>query len=172
MNRLNILTFPDPRLRKKAVAITNFDSALEKKAKNMLFTMYEDKGIGLAATQVDIHERLIVIDLSEDRSEPIFIVNPSYKVLDDTPVISKEGCLSIPTFQQEVPRAKEIELSYQNLKGQAEKFVADGLMSYCIQHEVDHLNGILFIDYLSKLKRDMIIKKLVKNKKELNKIVL
>ena len=100
MNRLNILTFPDPRLRKKALAITNFDSALEKKAKNMLFTMYEDKGIGLAATQVDIHERLIVIDLSEDRSEPIFIVNPSYKVLDDTPVISKEGCLSIPTFQQ------------------------------------------------------------------------
>jgi peptide deformylase len=85
MNRLNILTFPDPRLRKKAVAITNFDSALEKKAKNMLFTMYEDKGIGLAATQVDIHERLIVIDLSEDRSEPIFIVNPSYKILDDTP---------------------------------------------------------------------------------------
>ena len=88
MNRLNILTFPDPRLRKKAASITNFDDVLEKKAKDMLFTMYEDKGIGLAATQVDIHERLIVIDLSEDRSEPIFIVNPSYEVLDDTQVIS------------------------------------------------------------------------------------
>ncbi len=169
MNRLDILTFPDPRLRKKAVAITNFDSALEKKAKDMLFTMYEDKGIGLAATQVDIHERLIVIDLSEDRSEPIFIVNPSYKVLDDTQVISKEGCLSIPTFQQEVPRAKEIELSYKNLNGEDERLVADGLMSYCIQHEVDHLDGKLLVDYASSLKRGRIKEKLMKLKDGKNK---
>ena len=117
MNRLNILTFPDPRLRKKAIPITAFDKDLEKKADDMLFTMYEDKGIGLAATQVDIHERLIVIDLSEDRSEPLIIINPSYTVLDDTLEVSKEGCLSIPTFQQEVPRAKEIELTYQDLHG-------------------------------------------------------
>ena len=118
MNRLNILTFPDPRLRKKAVPITTFDKDLEKKAEDMLFTMYEDRGIGLAATQVNIHERLIVMDLTEDRSDPLVIVNPSYEILDDSLEISKEGCLSIPTFQQEVPRAKEIELTYQDLKGQ------------------------------------------------------
>ena len=130
MNRLNILTFPDPRLRKKAIPITAFDKDLEKKADDMLFTMYEDKGIGLAATQVDIHERLIVIDLSEDRSEPLIIINPSYIVLDDTLEFSKEGCLSIPTFQQEVPRAKEIELTYQDLHGREQKLIADGLLGY------------------------------------------
>ena len=107
MNRLNILTFPDPRLRKKAVPITTSDTDLEKKAEDMLFTMYEDRGIGLAATQVNIHERLIVMDLTEDRSDPLVIVNPSYEILDDSLEISKEGCLSIPTFQQEVPRAKK-----------------------------------------------------------------
>ena len=169
MNRLNILTFPDPRLRKKASTITSFDEDLQKKAEDMLFTMYEDKGIGLAATQVDIHERLIVIDLSEDRSDPIFIVNPSYEVLDDTQEMSKEGCLSIPTFQQEVPRAKEIELSYQNLKGEREKLVADGLLGYCIQHEVDHLNGKLLVDYASSLKRGRIKEKLTKMKDGKNK---
>ena len=169
MNRLNILTFPDPRLRKKASTITSFDADLQKKAEDMLFTMYEDKGIGLAATQVDIHERLIVIDLSEDRSDPIFIVNPSYEVLDDTQEISKEGCLSIPTFQQEVPRAKEIEVSYQNLKGESEKLIADGLLGYCIQHEVDHLNGKLLVDYASSLKRGRIKEKLTKMKDGKNK---
>ena len=169
MNRLNILTFPDPRLRKKASTITSFDEDLQKKAEDMLFTMYEDKGIGLAATQVDIHERLIVIDLSEDRSDPIFIVNPSYEVLDDTQEISKEGCLSIPTFQQEVPRAKEIELSYQNLKGENEKLIADGLLGYCIQHEIDHLNGKLLVDYASSLKRGRIKEKLTKMKDGKNK---
>tara|TARA_Y100000287_G_scaffold6091_1_gene4918 strand:- start:1989 stop:2501 length:513 start_codon:yes stop_codon:yes gene_type:complete len=169
MNRLNILTFPDPRLRKKASTITSFDEDLQKKAEDMLFTMYEDKGIGLAATQVDIHERLIVIDLSEDRSNPIFIVNPSYEVLDDTQEISKEGCLSIPTFQQEVPRAKEIELSYQNLKGENEKLIADGLLGYCIQHEIDHLNGKLLVDYASSLKRGRIKEKLTKMKDGKNK---
>jgi|TARA_B100001094_G_C18194914_1_gene810061 peptide deformylase len=169
MNRLNILTFPDPRLRKKAAPITNFDSGLEKKANDMLFTMYEDKGIGLAATQVDIHERLIVIDLSEDRSDPIFIVNPSFVVLDNTQETSKEGCLSIPTFQQEVPRAKEIELSYQNLRGESEKLVADGLLGYCIQHEIDHLNGKLLVDYSSSLKRGRIKDKLMKMKDGKNK---
>ena len=146
MNRLNILTFPDPRLRKKAIPITAFDKDLEKKADDMLFTMYEDKGIGLAATQVDIHERLIVIDLSEDRSEPLIIINPSYTVLDDTLEVSKEGCLSIPTFQQEVPRAKEIELTYQDLHGREQKLIADGLLGYCIQHEIDHLFGKLYVD--------------------------
>jgi len=169
MNRLNILTFPDPRLRKKAIPITAFDKDLEKKADDMLFTMYEDKGIGLAATQVDIHERLIVIDLSEDRSEPLIIINPSYIVLDDTLEVSKEGCLSIPTFQQEVPRAKEIELTYQDLHGREQKLIADGLLGYCIQHEIDHLNGKLLVDYASSLKRSRIKEKLMKSKDVKNK---
>ena len=166
MNRLNILTFPDPRLRKKAVPITTFDKDLEKKAKDMLFTMYEDRGIGLAATQVDIHERLIVIDISEDKSDPLVIINPTYKVLDDTLEVSKEGCLSIPTFQQEVQRAKEIELSYQDLNGEQQKLIADGLLGYCIQHEIDHLNGKLLVDYSSSLKRNRIRDKLLKLKDE------
>ena len=169
MNRLNILTFPDPRLRKKAIPITAFDKGLEKKADDMLFTMYEDKGIGLAATQVDIHERLIVIDLSEDRSEPLIIINPSYTVLDDTLEVSKEGCLSIPTFQQEVPRAKEIELTYQDLHGREQKLIANGLLGYCIQHEIDHLNGKLLVDYASSLKRSRIKEKLMKSKDVKNK---
>ena len=169
MNKLNILTFPDPRLRKKAIPITAFDKDLEKKADEMLFTMYEDKGIGLAATQVDIHKRLIVIDLSEDRSEPLIIINPSYAVLDNTLEVSKEGCLSIPTFQQEVPRAKEIELTYQDLHGREQKLIANGLLSYCIQHEIDHLNGKLLVDYASSLKRSRIKEKLMKSKDVKNK---
>ena len=169
MNRLNILTFPDPRLRKKAIPITAFDKDLEKKADDMLFTMYEDKGIWLAATQVDIHERLIVIDLSEDRSEPLIIINPSYTVLDATLEVSKEGCLSIPTFQQEVPRAKKIELTYQDLNGREQKLIANGLLGYCIQHEIDHLNGKLLVDYASSLKRSRIKEKLMKSKDVKNK---
>ena len=169
MNRLNILTFPDPRLRKKANPVEVFDENLKKKANDMLFTMYEDKGIGLAATQVNIHERLIVIDLTEDRSEPLVIINPEFRALDETQEISKEGCLSIPTFQQEVPRAKRIELEYQDLTGKKESLVAEGLLGYCIQHEIDHLNGKLLVDYSSSLKRNRIKEKLLKSKDVKNK---
>ena len=108
--------------------------------------MYADKGIGLAATQVNYHERLIVIDVSENQDEPIYIVNPSYEVLDSSPEPSKEGCLSIPTFQQEVLRAKKIELAYQDLDGKPQKLTAEGLFGYCIQHEIDHLNGVTIHD--------------------------
>ena len=147
MNKLDILTFPDPRLRKKAQPIERFDENLKDMAEKMLHTMYADKGIGLAATQVNYHERLIVIDVSENQDEPIYIVNPSYEVLDSSPEPSKEGCLSIPTFQQEVLRAKKIELSYQDLDGNPHKLTAEGLFGYCIQHEIDHLNGKLIVDY-------------------------
>ena len=109
------------------------------------------------------------MDLTEDRSDPLVIVNPSYEVLDDSLEISKEGCLSIPTFQQEVPRAKEIELTYQDLKGQKQKLIADGLLGYCIQHEIDHLNGKLLVDYASSLKRSRIKEKLMKSKDGKNK---
>ena len=164
MNKLDILTFPDPRLRKKAQPIERFDENLKDMAKKMLHTMYADKGIGLAATQVNYHERLIVIDVSENQDEPIYIVNPSYEVLDSSPEPSKEGCLSIPTFQQEVLRAKKIELSYQNLDGEPQKLTAEGLFGYCIQHEIDHLNGKLIVDYASSLKRSRIKAKLLKTK--------
>ena len=164
MNKLDILTFPDPRLRKKAQPIERFDENLKDMAKKMLHTMYADKGIGLAATQVNYHERLIVIDISENQDEPIYIVNPSYEVLDSSPESSKEGCLSIPTFQQEVLRPKKIELSYQNLDGEPQKLTAEGLFGYCIQHEIDHLNGKLIVDYASSLKRSRIKAKLLKTK--------
>ena len=164
MNKLDILTFPDPRLRKKAQPIERFDENLKDMAKKMLHTMYADKGIGLAATQVNHHERLIVIDVSENQDEPIYIVNPSYEILDSSPEPSKEGCLSIPTFQQEVLRAKKIELSYQNLDGEPQKLTAEGLFGYCIQHEIDHLNGKLIVDYASSLKRSRIKAKLLKTK--------
>ncbi len=164
MNKLDILTFPDPRLRKKAKPIERFDENLKNMAKKMLHTMYADKGIGLAATQVNYHERLIVIDVSEGKDEPIYIVNPSYEILDSSPESSKEGCLSIPTFQQEVLRAKKIELSYQDLDGEPQKLMAEGLFGYCIQHEIDHLNGKLIVDYASSLKRSRIKAKLLKTK--------
>ena len=164
MNKLDILTFPDPRLRKKAQPIERFDENLKDMAEKMLHTMYADKGIGLAATQVNYHERLIVIDVSENQNEPIYIVNPSYEVLDSSPEPSKEGCLSIPTFQQEVLRAKKIELSYQDLDGNPHKLTAEGLFGYCIQHEIDHLNGKLIVDYASSLKRSRIKAKLLKIK--------
>ena len=164
MNKLDILTFPDPRLRKKAKPIERFDENLKNMAEKMLHTMYADKGIGLAATQVNYHERLIVIDVSEGKDEPIYIVNPSYEILDSSPESSKEGCLSIPTFQQEVLRAKKIELSYQDLDGEPQKLMAEGLFGYCIQHEIDHLNGKLIVDYASSLKRSRIKAKLLKTK--------
>ena len=164
MNKLDILTFPDPRLRKKAQPIERFDENLKDMAKKMLHTMYADKGIGLAATQVNYHERLIVIDVSENQDEPIYIVNPSYEVLDSSLESSKEGSLSIPTFQQEVLRAKKIELSYQDLDGKPHKLTAEGLFGYCIQHEIDHLNGKLIVDYASSLKRSRIKAKLLKIK--------
>ena len=164
MTKLNILTFPDPRLRKKAKPIERFDKNLKDIATKMLHTMYADNGIGLAATQVNHHERLIVIDISENRDEPIYIVDPTYKVLDSSTEPSKEGCLSIPEFQQEVLRAKKIELSYQDLDGKHHKLSAEGLFGYCIQHEIDHLNGKLIVDYASSLKRDRIKSKLLKIK--------
>ena len=134
MNKLNILTFPDPRVRKTAEPVIDFNDELNSMASDMLHTMYEDKGIGLAATQVDIHKRLIVIDLSEDKSSPLYIVNPDYEILDDTFELSEEGCLSIPSFRQEVKRAKKIKLKYQDLNGLDKELTAEGLLGFFIQH--------------------------------------
>ena len=160
MSDLKILIFPDPKLRKVARKIDKFDKSLEMLSKNMLKTMYEAEGIGLAATQVDIHIRLVVMDLSEERNEPRVFVNPEYTVLDKSPFTYEEGCLSIPGFNEEISRPSKILLKWQDLQGNFHEEKPDGIFTVCAQHEIDHLDGKLFVDYLSPIKRDRIRKKL------------
>ena len=160
MSDLKILIFPDPKLRKVAKKIQKFDKSLEMLAQKMLQTMYEAKGIGLAATQVDIHIRLVVMDLSEERDEPRVFVNPEYTILDKSPFIYEEGCLSIPGFNEEISRPSKILLKWQDLQGNFHEDQPDGIFTVCAQHEIDHLDGKLFVDYLSPIKRDRIRKKL------------
>ena len=160
MSDLKILIFPDPKLRKVAKKIDKFDKSLEILAQNMLQTMYEAEGIGLAATQVDIHIRLVVMDLSEERNEPRVFVNPEYTILDKSPFTYEEGCLSIPGFNEEISRPSKILLKWQDLQGNFHEEKPDGIFTVCAQHEIDHLDGKLFVDYLSPIKRDRIRKKL------------
>ena len=160
MSDLKILIFPDPKLRKVAKKIDKFDKSLEMLSKNMLNTMYEAEGIGLAATQVDIHIRLVVMDLSEERNEPRVFVNPEYTILDKSPFTYEEGCLSIPGFNEEISRPSKILLKWQDLQGNFHEEKPDGIFTVCAQHEIDHLDGKLFVDYLSPIKRDRIRKKL------------
>ena len=160
MSDLKILIFPDPKLRKVAKKIDKFDKSLEILSKNMLKTMYEAEGIGLAATQVDIHIRLVVMDLSEERNEPRVFVNPEYTILDKSPFTYEEGCLSIPGFNEEISRPSKILLKWQDLQGNFHEERPDGIFTVCAQHEIDHLDGKLFVDYLSPIKRDRIRKKL------------
>ena len=160
MSDLKILIFPDPKLRKVAKKIDKFDKSLEILSKNMLKTMYEAEGIGLAATQVDIHIRLVVMDLSEERNEPRVFVNPEYTILDKSPFTYEEGCLSIPGFNEEISRPSKILLKWQDLQGNFHEEKPDGIFTVCAQHEIDHLDGKLFVDYLSPIKRDRIRKKL------------
>ena len=160
MSDLKILIFPDPKLRKVAKKIDKFDKSLELLAQNMLITMYEAEGIGLAATQVDIHIRLVVMDLSEERNEPRVFVNPEYTILDKSPFTYEEGCLSIPGFNEEISRPSKILLKWQDLQGNFHEDRPDGIFTVCAQHEIDHLDGKLFVDYLSPIKRDRIRKKL------------
>ena len=160
MSDLKILIFPDPKLRKVARKIDKFDKSLEMLSENMLKTMYEAEGIGLAATQVDIHIRLVVMDLSEERNEPRVFVNPEYTILDKSPFTYEEGCLSIPGFNEEISRPSKILLKWQDLQGNFHEEKPDGIFTVCAQHEIDHLDGKLFVDYLSPIKRDRIRKKL------------
>ena len=162
--KLNILIFPDPRLRKVAEKVTKFDKCLEKLANDMLDTMYEANGIGLAATQVDKHIRLVVMDLSEERNEPRIFVNPEYEVLDGHNLFEfEEGCLSIPGFNETIARPDKIRLIWQNLSGETLEDTPEGIFTVCIQHEIDHLDGKLMVDYVSALKRDRIRSKLLKD---------
>ena len=160
MSDLKILIFPDPKLRKVAKRIDKFDKSLEMLSKNMLKTMYDAEGIGLAATQVDIHIRLVVMDLSEERNEPRVFVNPEYTIIDKSPFTYEEGCLSIPGFNEEISRPSKILLKWQDLQGNFHEENPEGIFTVCAQHEIDHLDGKLFVDYLSPIKRDRIRKKL------------
>lgn len=162
MARLEILEFPDPRLRTIAKPVDVVDDALRALIDDMFETMYEAPGIGLAATQINVHKQLIVIDLSEDRSEPLVFINPKLEVLDDTLTEYDEGCLSVPGFYETVSRPNRVRINALDRNGEPFEIVTDGLLATCIQHEMDHLNGKLFVDYLSTLKRQRIRSKLEK----------
>ena len=164
MERLKILEFPDKRLRRVSEPVTVFDQGLKTLSDKMLLTMYEERGIGLAAPQVNNPVRLIVMDISEDRDQPLVFVNPVVNAYKGK-VESNEGCLSVPDIKTDVKRHETITLHAQNLKGTPTTIDADGLLSICIQHEIDHLDGKLFIDYISDIKLQRLRKKVAKQNK-------
>ena len=174
MSKKKIVIEPDPILRKKSLPFEKVDSEVKTLLNDMLETMYEAPGIGLAAVQIGILKRAIVIDISkeDEKKNPIFLINPTIRFKSDKRSIYEEGCLSLPGHFAEIERPAECDLDYIDYDGKKRNLKAKGLMATCIQHEVDHLNGVLFIDYLSKLKKDMIIKKLIKQKKEIEKIII
>tara|TARA_B100001063_G_C16662050_1_gene501611 strand:- start:370 stop:918 length:549 start_codon:yes stop_codon:yes gene_type:complete len=166
MNKLEVLHFPDKRLKKIAAPVKKIDNEIKNIIEQMFFTMYEEKGIGLAATQVNIHKRIIVIDVSENKDKKIFLINPEIISLSDDIDTMEEGCLSVPGFYENVSRPKTIKVSSLDYDGKKIEIEANGLLSTCIQHEIDHLNGKLFVDHISSLKRSRIEKKIAKLKKE------
>ena len=164
MALLEVLHFPDERLRNKAIIVDEIGPNIREIAENMLETMYAEGGIGLAATQVNIQKRIVVIDLSEEKNEPLFLVNPEITKLEGKESM-REGCLSVPDYFDIVERAEIIEFQYQDLEGKQIETRTDGLLAVCVQHEIDHLDGKLFIDYLSPLKRQRLTKKISKQEK-------
>ncbi|GAB0111919.1 peptide deformylase [Pseudoalteromonas distincta] len=164
MARLEVLRFPDERLRTVAKDVVQVDDTVRQIVKDMLETMYDENGIGLAATQVDIHQRIVVIDVSEERNEPLVLINPQI-IKKDGSTVSEEGCLSVPNSYAKVDRAEIVTVAALNENGEEFVLDADELLAICIQHELDHLQGKLFIDYLSPLKRQRIRKKLEKEAK-------
>jgi len=165
MAKLNILEFPDPRLRKKAVPVDVVDDDLRRLIGDMFETMYAAPGIGLAATQVDVHKRLLVADVSRDMSEPHVLINPVILEKDGV-TVTDEGCLSVPGYFEEVERAEHIRVRFLDREGEEREMEAEGLLAVCIQHEMDHLEGKLFVDYLSEAKRLRIRKKLEKERRQ------
>ncbi|ADE16831.1 peptide deformylase [Nitrosococcus halophilus Nc 4] len=161
---LNILHYPDPRLRRKAQPVATVDESIKKLADDMLETMYQAPGIGLAAIQVNVPKRIVVIDISEDKSSPLVLINPEI-VARRGKAESDEGCLSVPEIFEPVTRAAEITVRYLDREGQEQELEAQELLATCIQHELDHLEGKLFIDYLSTLKRQRIRKKVEKRQR-------
>jgi peptide deformylase len=164
MSKLNILEFPDPRLTTVASEVETFDEALKKLVQDMTETMYSARGIGLAATQVNVHKRLLVLDVSENQDQPRVYINPKI-TSSEGEQIHEEGCLSVPGIYANVKRADSITIQAQDVEGNIFEEQAEGLHAVCIQHEMDHLVGRLFVDYLSPLKRNMVKKKLEKQRK-------
>ena len=163
---LNILKYPDKRLRTIAKPVVSVDETIEQQVKDMFETMYEAPGIGLAATQVNLHQRIIVIDVSEQCNEPICLINP--EIIEKSGEIQwEEGCLSVPDYYENVIRANDIKVQALNQHGKTFELEASEMLSVCIQHEIDHLNGILFVDHLSKLKQKRLKKKTEKQVKKL-----
>ncbi len=165
MATLEILHFPDPRLRTRAKPVARVDEAVRQLIDDMFETMYAAPGIGLAATQVNVHQRIIVIDVSEDKDQPLVLVNPVISQTSGSEEM-EEGCLSVPGVFETVQRAQQITVSALNRDGEAFELEVDGLLAVCIQHEIDHLDGKLFVDYLSSLKRERIRKRIAKSKRE------
>jgi len=164
MTRLTILEYPDPRLRTVAQPVETVDDELRTLVDDMLETMYASKGIGLAATQVNVHRRLLVADVSDEHDQPMVFINPEVIAREEVGV-HQEGCLSVPGIYDDVERAQRIRVKALGRDGQPFEMDAEGLLAICIQHEIDHLDGKLFVDYLSELKRQRIRKKLEKERK-------
>ncbi len=165
MALLQILEYPDPRLRTRAQPVQEFDAALAQLVADMLETMYAAPGIGLAATQVDVHRQLIVIDQSKEQNEPHVFINPEIREREGL-AMSEEGCLSVPNIYEPVERAARVQVRARDAQGQPFERELDGLLSVCLQHEMDHLDGKLFVDYLSFLKRGRIRRRLEKERRE------
>ena len=159
---LKILIFPDQRLRTIAKEILVIDDEIKALAGNLLETMYEGKGIGLSATQANIHKRILVVDVSDEKDSPLILINPKIEVLNEEEEVNSEGCLSVPGFFEEVSRPSEINITALNLEGEKFTIVATGLLAVAVQHEMDHLDGKIFVDFLSNLKRQRIKRKLLK----------
>lgn len=165
MAKLTILEYPDPRLRTIAEPVETVDDAVRAQIDDMLETMYDAPGIGLAATQVNIHKRIVTIDISEEQNEPLILINPEFEVLEDELHKYQEGCLSVPGFYEDVQRPQKVKLTAIDYNGEPYELIAEDLLAVCIQHELDHLNGKPFVDYLSMLKRNRIKSKLEKQHK-------
>lgn len=163
---LPILHYPDPRLHTVAKAVTQFDDALKHLVQDMSLTMYEAPGVGLAATQVNVHQRVVVVDVTEDKSGLLALINPKITWASSDRKPWEEGCLSVPGVYEEVQRPDRIRVAAQDTEGNAFELEADGLLSVCIQHEIDHLNGKVFVQYLSQLKQGRIKTKLAKAAKD------
>ncbi len=163
---LPILCYPDPRLHKVAKPVERVDERIQTLVKDMLETMYEAQGIGLAATQVDVHERVIVIDVSEERNQPMVLINPEIVWASEEKQLGDEGCLSVPGIYDGVERSVAVQLSALDADGASREIEAEGLLAICMQHEMDHLQGKVFVEYLSPLKKNRIKTKLLKQQKQ------
>ena len=165
MTQLTILRYPDARLHTIAKPVAQVDSRVKTLVADMLQTMYEAEGIGLAATQVNVHERVVVLDVSEGRDQPLVLINPDIVWASDEKKVNNEGCLSVPGIYDDVERALSVKVQALDMNGKAQIVEADGLLSVCIQHEMDHLLGKVFVEYLSPLKRNRIKTKMIKQQK-------